>query len=1128
MELARRVRSACLEGYGNADVAFHEVVDTLRVKRDASYSPVFQVMFTLLDEAGPGGPDELAGGPTMVDDVPMAWQSSKFDVDLTVQHGLDGGFLAVFEYCCAMFDAGTAQHMLGHFVVLLGSIRRMPSTAVVELPFMGDDERHRVLVEWNDTHTEYPRDRCVQEFLEESATATAAKPAVMCGVEIMSYGQLRSAAGRLRHSLVALGVRQDIPVGVCMERGSLLFVAIHGILRAGGAYVPMEPSFPGDRLLFMISDSETSILVTTIATNMMLPAAMELKVIAIDGPGMPGTQAGDHHVKWQGASPDSLVYIIYTSGSTGQPKGVLVEHGGLVNDIWFVATQMIPQDHYSLALFSTSICFDQSVTELFAPHVARGCVAVVENFLDPQWTALGVTFAVATPTTMDTALQGPALPTSLRSIVIGGEAVSQQLVDRLYSFAHIDGVYNSFGPTECTDQCTTCRLPAGVERTVSIGRPIPNVQVYVLDRHMEPVGVGMVGTLYVGGKGVSRGYLKRPEQDQKQFVPNLFGSGRIYNTGDLVRWRDDARLEYVGRVDEQVKLHGHRIELGEIEAVVQGHDSVLQCAVSVQTSEHRGQFLAAYITATVQDAPGHEVGHLPHELSRHCAQALPRYMVPSAWCVLEELPLSNSGKVDRKALPGASAVALGLPDRSTRVQPRTRTEKVIADIWSELLGVAEIGVHDNFFELGGNSLSAMLVCGFICTNLWKSVSLGAIMAHPTVSELRMHVQELPDIMRLAAKTQSQKAMCLPTQTFMLYFSAPQDDAWMNMAAYWLRGSLNKDALQLSVKNVLLRHGSLTTGFTSGLPYSFSPGSQIRCFQTIQPVASAPLSTTDLTTLERGLARMTALQCMFAEQLRGIRVAESSSLCRFRLYQTAADEHLLCVEAHHAVVDGTSWGLLTDELSTMYNSFGQATPVLPALPLQFTEWSMQQLHRWTSDATAEAITNFVEMMRGGENRGTTLPTDKLRNLCDGWWDEMRPHRTIDLALDRQAVATINEVARSHGYTPFVALAAVLHLWQHGLTGKTDLCMMVTMQGRTDIVAQHMIGSFINDTVLRTDITAAASFVDVLARTSTAWQHTVQLAENAPLAAWDQIFADLRPLPCVPYLAALGQQCDWLVC
>jgi acyl carrier protein len=629
---------------------------------------------------------------------------------------------------------------------------------------------------------------------------------------------------------------------------------------------------------------------------------------------------------------------------------------------------------------------------------------------------------------------------------------------------------------------------------------------------------------------VSRGYLNRPELTAERFVKNPFGEGRMYNTGDLVRWRADGSMTYAGRADEQVKLLGHRIELGEIEAIVLQSPLVEQCVVALQTWEH-GPYLAAFVVAdwteqiTTKDV-------LRTELQAVCRQSLPQYMVPAVWTFVEQIAVSNSGKAERGQLPLTPPTSQ--PGTGERIEPSTPTECAIADVWRELLGVPEVWIHDNFFELGGNSLRVMQVAVRIEQLHGCALSLGSLLTVPTVSGMASALDAaqsstspmvaIPNANWSAYGVDStvKTAVCAPSQSFLLYFSAPQDDAWLNTAAFWLRGPLNVEALMASISHVYHQHEALRTTFSNGSLDAFSPGSETRVYQHIAqslPSADKMLTVIDVHEPNLARARAHALQRMSGEALAHVDVSQASSLCRFRLFRVSSDEHLFCIEAHHAIIDGTSWGLLADGLALGYSA--SLTPLAsqdqlaaPA-PGSYADWSTQRLTAYTRPATVQTVCEVVEHLRGGENRGTSLPTDAPRNLSPGWYAEMRPHRFMDLELDASALATVNAAAQRRGTTPFVALATIVLLWQRDLTGKSDLSLMVTRDGRTDVASQRLLGSFIDDCVLRCASLgqSSKSYSDAMTTVAAAWNTTLVQAERAPLAAWDQIFEDLDPLPYV---------------
>lgn len=626
-----------------------------------------------------------------------------------------------------------------------------PETETRAVPGSGatlsPQERHRVLVEWNQTEAPYPRTACLHDRFEQQAGETPQAEALVVGTERLTYRELNERANRVAHVLRSQGVGPETLVGIFLTRSAHLVSALLGVLKAGGAYVPMDPVYPNDRLAFILKDAR----VHTVLTQASL--ARPLRELATASASAPGIVCLDTDEKLASTSvknphrfaqPGNLAYVIYTSGSTGRPKGVGIEHRNAVAFIHW-AGQLYRPEELSGVLAATSICFDPSVLELFVPLSFGGKVILAENALAlPTLPAANEIHLMDTvPSAMRELLRSGGLPTSLETVNLGGEPVSDDLVCQLHALPHIKRIYDQYGPTETTTTAT-CALRRP-EEPGSIGRPIANTQVYLLNDRLEPVALGAAGELYIGGAGVGRGYLNRPELTAEKFIPNPFSAepgSRLYRTGDLCRYRADAQLEYVGRVDQQVKINGRRVEPGEIEAVLRSHPSVDEAVVVVREDTPGHPRLTAYVVLRSNSGAVAEA-ELPApttdfplmaELRSYLKARLPPYMVPAVLVSLARFALMASGKIDRKALPAPPRLRSGESAPGYH-PPRTTTEQQLCPLWSELLGVDQIGVHDNFFDMGGDSLVGVVMLGEVGKISGQKLPHDTILKAPTVAQL---------------------------------------------------------------------------------------------------------------------------------------------------------------------------------------------------------------------------------------------------------------------------------------------------------------------------------------------------------------------------------------------------------
>jgi amino acid adenylation domain-containing protein len=661
--------------------------------------------------------------------------TAKFDLTLSMAetpHGLAGSL----EYNTDLFDRSTVDRLSSHFQGLLEQVVTHPRMSVADLPLLSPAERHQIAVEWSDTSAAYAREARLHERIARQAARTPDAVAVKFGAEHLTYGELETAANRLARRLARYGIRRASLVGLCMERSLALPVSLLGILKAGGAYVPMDPSYPEERLAYMLEDAGLSLLLASPGApeGLVRRAAGLLPVLRADGAGAESERETAADPLVPGDASD-LAYVLYTSGSTGRPKGVEVTHGALVNFLQSMAERP-GLGGGDVLLAVTSLSFDIAGLELYLPWLAGAQVdlASAETAADGSWLLArlresGATILQATPATWRMLLDAGWSGEPEVRVLCGGEALPERLAAELR--ARSGAVWNLYGPTETTIWSAAFRVGEG---GVVVGRPIANTRIVLLDPRLAPVPAGVPGELYIGGDGLARGYRNRPHLTAERFVPNPFAAldglpgSRLYRTGDLARCRPDGAIEFLGRMDHQVKVRGFRIELGEVEAALEAYPGV-ELAVVTARGEENGRRLVAYLVPRDGDAASLSVTDLRECLSR----SLPDYMVPSAWVLLDALPLTPNGKVDRRALPGPEALppALG----TAYVAPRTALEEALAGIWAEVLRIERVGAQDNFFALGGHSLLATQVVSRIGEALGVEVPLRRLFEAPTVSGL---------------------------------------------------------------------------------------------------------------------------------------------------------------------------------------------------------------------------------------------------------------------------------------------------------------------------------------------------------------------------------------------------------
>jgi amino acid adenylation domain-containing protein len=719
VELLAQVKETCLEAYAHQDLPFEKLVEELQPERNLSHSPLFQVMLTMRSDQR--RPLRLRG----LDATPLSLDQStaKFDW-LLYTFVNESGLQTALEYNSDLFDRTTATRVLAHYEQLLQGVVANPAQLISELPLITSQERQQLLVDWNATQTHFPRHQSLAQLFEAQVEKTPDAPALRFEGEQLTYRQLNARANRLARYLREQEVGPEERVGVLMERSVEMVVSLLGVVKAGGVYVPLDPEYPSERIANMIADAAPKLVLTKLVPE-LLP------------------QYGDENLP-HAVDPENGVYMIYTSGSTGKPKGAINTHAGICNRLLWM------QDAYQLnagdrVLQKTPFTFDVSVWEFFWPLITGACLVVAKprghqdaEYLIDLIAAEEVTTVHFVPSMLSVFLEAEGVErcASLKRVICSGEALSFELQERF--FARLDTeLHNLYGPTEAAIDVTYWKCEANDARhVVPIGRPIANTQVYVLDGRLEPVPLGVKGELYLGGAGLARGYWQQPGLTAERFVPNPYGESgtRLYRTGDLVRYLADGELEFLGRIDSQVKLRGFRIELGEIEAVLRAHEQVREALVQVRDLES-GKQLVAYVVANTTE-------HAVTQLRGYLRERLPEYMVPAAFVRLEAMPLTPNGKVDRRALPDPDTRET---PAESYVAPQSELEQSLAKIWQDVLGLERVGISDNFFDVGGHSLLLVQVQAKLRELLDRQVPVLELFKYPTIGALAKHLSSKTEV-----------------------------------------------------------------------------------------------------------------------------------------------------------------------------------------------------------------------------------------------------------------------------------------------------------------------------------------------------------------------------------------------
>ena len=905
-------------------------------------------------------------------------------------------------------------------------------------------------------------------LFEERARKSPNSTAVSGGAVSLSYRELDVRADRLANRLRSLGVGPEILVGLCLGRSADMVVAILAVLKAGGAYLPLDPALPEARLSFMLEDSNVAALITERDLREQLSAG-DARLLCIDSDWEQDDEGDPGPVE---LAAENLAYVIYTSGSTGKPKGVQVTHGALANFLQSMK-KLTEMGELDALLAVTTLSFDIAALEIFLPLAVGARVEIVDRDVAADGPQLAgrladpsITYFQATPATWRMLLEAGWQGQPDLTMLCGGEALPRPLADRLVGKGK--ALWNVYGPTETTIWSSAWRVEAG-EGAISIGRPIANTQLYVLDKWSRPVPVGVSGELYIGGAGLARGYLGRPALTAERFLPDPFGAesgGRLYRTGDLARWRADGNLECLGRVDHQVKVRGFRIELGEIEAALSGHSRVREAAVAAREDSTGETSLAAYVV------PRGDPGPIPvAELRQWLMALLPEYMVPSAFVHLDTLPLTPNGKVDRNALPDPQQSRSG--PGGMYVPPRGPVEEAIAGLWAESLGVGRVGTHDNFFELGGHSLMAIQLIARMQHTFGVEPPLKDFVEEPTVARLARLVEDAlagdsapqaPPIVRIG-RDGPLPASFAQQRLWFLDQLEPGQPTYNIPTAVRLVGELDVPALGRAINEIVRRHEALRTIFRSegGIPY-----------QVIADTPHLPLAVADLAHLEPDRREPETLRLIGEEAARSFDLA-AGPLIRASLIRLDDLEHVILVTMHHIISDGWSIGVLIREVATLFEAFRRDEPSpLPEPALQYVDYAAWQ-RNWLQ---GEILQGQLDYWSGRLEGLPTLeiPADRPRSAAAN-----RRGGERHLLLPKTLLDATRDLGRREGATTFMTLLSAFQVLLQRYSGQDDFALGSPIAGRTRAELEGLIGFFVNTLILRSDLAGDPTFRELLGRT-----------------------------------------------
>ncbi|HID8409039.1 TPA: amino acid adenylation domain-containing protein [Serratia marcescens] len=1016
-----------------------------------------------------------------------AEERTNYPFVLSVEDG--GDSLGVTAQVTETVDAQrVCDYMVQALSSLAQALEQAPETPVCSLAVVPEAERELLLHGWNRTERDYPLDQTLAALFEQQVRRTPHATALVSGAESLSYAQLNARANRLAHALIARGVGPDSRVAVCAERGLNMVTALFGILKAGGAYVPLDPAYPGERLQYILQDADPVLLLADAAGRAALgePATPQLALEAA----LPDTLSAENPERRAQAS--HLAYVIYTSGSTGKPKGAMNEHRGVVNRLVWM------QEAYGLTaadtvLQKTPFGFDVSVWEFFWPLMvgARLVMAKPEGHKDPDYLSraieqYGVTTLHFVPSMLQSFLADGQAATRCGQVVrvmCSGEALPAALVAEFYRRLPQAELHNLYGPTEAAVDVTAWHCSREAERvSVPIGRPIANTRIYLLDERGQPVPLGAVGELYIGGVQVARGYLNRPELTAERFLSDPFApGGRMYRTGDVARYLANGDIEYLGRNDQQVKIRGFRIECGEIEAALATHPAVREAVVDARAVGDDKRLVAWVV-------PAADVAEetLAGALRQHVSAALPDYMVPSAWVVVAALPLSPNGKLDRRALPEPQ----GAQSQATYEAPQGEHETLLAAIWRELLNVERVGRHDNFFELGGHSLLAVRLTNRLQQMEWQ-LPLQVLFANPTLLALAQQLRRTDEALPPIEAMPRGAALPLSFAQQRLWFLTQLEglsETYHIPLALSLRGELDLPAWRQSLDALYARHEALRSRFVTveGQPQAH-----------ILPADALPLTVHDLRGRQDAQSQARQLAQRLTEAPFDL---TQGPLVRAALIRLADEEHLFLLTCHHIISDGWSTGILLRDLGALYGALrrGDADP-LPPLTLQYADYAAWQRRYLTPERLAAQAQYWRETLSDAPAL-LTLPTDRPRPTVQSF-----SGGEVPIAIDAELTQALRQFSRQHGGTLFMTVLAAWSLVLARMAGQQELVIGTPEANRGRLETESLVGFFVSTLALRIDLRDDPDLPTLIARI----RHAVLAARENRDLPFEQVVELVNP-------------------
>ena len=1070
-QVLRQVHETFWDAYAHAEIPFEQLVELAVTEREFGRQPIYQVLFVLLEE----GVENLKFGDATGLPFAIETETSKNDLTLDIQ-AIGEDWICRFEYATDLFSAQSMERMAEHFQVLLNGISTNPDTTINHLPLLTAREQQQIVIDWNQTAFRFPPTPSIHGLFEQQVELTPDVDAIVFRESRLSYRELNERANLLAMELIQLGVTPDSLVGLFIERSIELMVGLLGILKAGAAYVPLDPANPPARLQSVIHDAKFSLVVTEYPLANQLPHGDVRRVIVNSGshehPSATNPQVA--------LEPFHRAYVLYTSGSTGQPKGVAMEHRALTNLIHWQIQQSTagPQ---SKTLQFASIGFDVSFQELFATWCAGGTLVLIDEIqrrdmallfktiVSEQIERIFVPFVILQQF-IEICDDFGTSGLSLREIVTAGEQlqITPQFV-RFFEHHPDCKLVNQYGPTEAhvVASYTLDPFPQNWPTRPPIGRPIANLQLYVLDSLLQPLPIGVPGELHIGGIGVARGYLNQPAWTAEKFLKNPFSTesgSRLYRTGDKARWRDDGQLEFLGRIDQQIKYRGFRIELGEIESVLNQFPQVAQAVVILREDRAGEKSLVAYIVPA-------NPGAVPtvSDLRTFLLKQLPEYMVPTTFVFLPNLPHTVNGKVNRKGLP--ILTEKGVTRNQATIPPRSPLENLLVNTWKSLFGIKRISVEDNFFDLGGHSLLAMRVVSNLRKLLLREIPVRWVFENPTIERFAQKLEERTN------RTEKSTAIPLVNRQQPLPLSFGQHAMWLVQAmlpdqatyhqpiAFRIAGQFDRVLVDRALDQIIERHESLRTALIQ---------SDDTLVQHISPPDQALVNRREIRLdLQAGDTENQTLHAVMLEEVRRPFDLAVAPLWRILWVELSNDDPILLLTFHHSIIDEWSMRLFSHELTELYSAMVLQRPAdLPVLPIQYADFASWQRSRQTSAEWEQSLVYWKEQLADLPT-ALELPTDQVRPLHPSGRGAIHEFR-----ISGPITGQLRQLAQQESTTLFSLLLATFHVWLARHTGQTDIIVGTPLANRTRPEVQSLIGYFLNTLPIRARLDANPSFRQVL--------------------------------------------------